>query len=153
MSDIEEIITESDDGDDDDIDICEFEENTDESEGSDSEEEDDIQEDTTIKNNKSCSDSKKNTIISNQETYTNYETKKKVSKPYISKFEKTKILGMRASQLEHGDLPLVSVPENIQDAKSIAELEYEEKVIPFLIRRYLPDGDYEDWRLTDFLNI
>ena len=151
MSENEEIVTESDDGDDDDVEVCEFEENSDDSEGRD-DEEDEIQEDTNIKVNKSSPNTKKNTIISNKETYENYATKIKVSKPYIYKFEKTKILGMRASQLEHGDLPLVSVPEHIQDAKSIAELEYEEKLIPFLIRRYLPDGEHEDWRLSDFLN-
>jgi DNA-directed RNA polymerases I, II, and III subunit RPABC2 len=31
----------------------------------------------------------------------------------------------------------------------IAEKELAERKIPFLIRRYLPDGSYEDWRVNE----
>ncbi len=33
----------------------------------------------------------------------------------------------------------------------IAMKELKEKKIPFTIRRYLPDGSYEDWRLSELI--
>ena len=69
-------------------------------------------------------------IISKEETYNKYYCNNKETKPYISKFEKTKILGMRASQLENGDEPLITVPGDIYDAnyeKIIDNSQYEIK--------------------------
>jgi DNA-directed RNA polymerases I, II, and III subunit RPABC2 len=37
------------------------------------------------------------------------------------------------------------------DALKIAEKELAEKKIPFIIRRYLPDGSYEDWKLDELI--
>jgi DNA-directed RNA polymerase subunit K/omega len=36
-------------------------------------------------------------------------------------------------------------------APQIAMKELKEKKIPFTIRRYLPDGSYEDWRLSELI--
>ena len=33
----------------------------------------------------------------------------------------------------------------------IASKELREKKIPFTIRRYLPDGSYEDWRIEELI--
>ena len=48
-----------------------------------------------------------------------------------------------------GSKPLVKVPENIIDGYLIAEIELEQKKIPFIIRRPLPNGGSEYWRLND----
>ena len=94
-------------------------------------------------------------IVSNSETYIKYTNKSRVTSPFITKFEKTRVLGTRATQIEGGAKTLLSKDKvrNIRLATDIAELEYEEKLIPFIIRRYLPDGQYEDWKLTDFHNV
>lgn len=69
--------------------------------------------------------------------------------PYLTKYEKTRILGQRAKQIECGAKPLVKVPENIIDSYIIAELELQQKRIPFIIRRPLPNGSSEYWNLKD----
>ncbi len=69
--------------------------------------------------------------------------------PYLTKYEKARILGQRAKQIECGAKPLVKVPENIIDSYLIAELELQQKRIPFIIRRPLPNGGSEYWNLKD----
>ena len=96
---------------------------------------------------------KKNELIDYKESYNNYYIGTKVTKPYISKFERIKIICIRSQQLANGANPTIVVPKHIKRVETIAEMEYKEKRIPFLIRRYRPDNTYEDWRLTDFINI
>jgi DNA-directed RNA polymerase subunit K/omega len=69
--------------------------------------------------------------------------------PYLTKFEKARILGQRAKQIESGAKPFVNVPETIVDGYIIAELELKEKKIPFIIRRPIPGGGCEYWYLRD----
>ena len=69
--------------------------------------------------------------------------------PYLTKYEKARVLGQRAKQIETGAKPLVKVPETIVDAYIIAELELKEKKIPFIIRRPIPGGGSEYWNLKD----
>ena len=69
--------------------------------------------------------------------------------PYLTKYEKARILGQRAKQIETGSRPYVKVPENIVDGYIIAELELKEKKIPFIIRRPIPGGACEYWNLKD----
>jgi DNA-directed RNA polymerase I, II, and III subunit RPABC2 len=67
----------------------------------------------------------------------------------LTKYEKTRVLGQRAKQIEYGAIPFVKVPENIIEPHIIAELELQEKKIPFIIRRPLPNGSFEYWNLKD----
>lgn len=73
--------------------------------------------------------------------------------PYLTKYEKARVLGQRAKQIETGARPLVRVPENIIDSYIIAELELREKKIPFIIKRPIPGGKFEYWNLKDLENI
>jgi DNA-directed RNA polymerase I, II, and III subunit RPABC2 len=73
--------------------------------------------------------------------------------PYLTKYEKARVLGQRAKQIETGAKPLVKVPENIIDSYVIAELELREKKIPFIIKRPIPGGAFEYWNLKDLENI
>lgn len=73
--------------------------------------------------------------------------------PVLSKYEKTRILGQRAKQLENGSKPLIVLDRKILDSKLIAELELKEKKIPFIIKRPIPDGTAEYWKLKDLLII
>lgn len=73
--------------------------------------------------------------------------------PYLTKYEKARILGQRAKQINAGATPFVKVPENIIDGYLIAQLELEQKRIPFIIRRPLPNGGSEYWSLKDLENI
>jgi DNA-directed RNA polymerase I, II, and III subunit RPABC2 len=73
--------------------------------------------------------------------------------PYLTKYEKARILGQRAKQINSGAIPFIKVPENIIDGYLIAELELKEKRIPFIIRRPLPNGGSEYWSIRDLENI
>lgn len=69
--------------------------------------------------------------------------------PFLTKYEKTKVLGQRSKQIECGSKPFVKVPENIVDGYIIAELELQQKRIPFIIKRPIPGGAFEYWNLKD----
>ncbi len=69
--------------------------------------------------------------------------------PFVTKYEKAKILGERAKQLNAGAVPMVQLDEHIIDGYLIALAEFEQKKIPFIIRRPLPNNSSEYWRLQD----
>ena len=69
--------------------------------------------------------------------------------PFLTQFERTKIIGLRANQLSKGSVPFIPVPKHITDVRDIARLELEQKRLPYIIKRPLPNGTYEYWRLTD----
>jgi DNA-directed RNA polymerase I, II, and III subunit RPABC2 len=71
--------------------------------------------------------------------------------PFITIFEKTKILGFRTNQLSQGARPYITVPEEVSDVKEIARLEFYQKKLPYILKRPLPDGTYEYWRLADLM--
>ena len=73
--------------------------------------------------------------------------------PYLTKYEKARIIGQRAKQIETGSKPFVKVPEHVIDGYVIAELELQQKKIPFIIRRPMPGGGSEYWNLRDLENI
>ena len=71
---------------------------------------------------------------------------------YLTKYERARILGTRALQISHNAPILVSLTdERDQDPLQIAERELREKKIPMIIRRYLPDGTYEDWKIEELI--
>lgn len=73
--------------------------------------------------------------------------------PYLTKYERARVLGQRAKQINTGASVFVKVPENVIDGYLIAELELIEKRIPFIIRRPLPNGGSEYWSIKDLENI
>ncbi len=73
--------------------------------------------------------------------------------PILTKYERTKVLGQRAKQIENGATPFVVVPPNVIDGYTIAELELKQKRIPFIIRRPMPNGRSEYWLLNDLENV
>jgi DNA-directed RNA polymerase I, II, and III subunit RPABC2 len=76
------------------------------------------------------------------------------SPPFLTVYERTKILGTRASQLADGARPFIDpVPEHITQPLEIAKLELEQRRLPFIVKRPMPDGTFEYWRLSDLLLI
>ena len=73
--------------------------------------------------------------------------------PYLTKYEKARILGQRAKQINSGSKPFIKVHEDILDGYIIAELELKDKSIPFIIRRPLPNGGSEYWSIKDLEDI
>ena len=73
------------------------------------------------------------------------------SVPYLTLFEKSKVLGFRANQLSQGAQPLIEIPSHVTDVLEIARLELLQKRLPFIIKRPMPDGTFEYWRLADLI--
>lgn len=71
------------------------------------------------------------------------------SLPFITKYEKSRVIGERAKQINAGAQPLISVEPNMIDGYLIALKEFEEKKTPFIIKRPMPNGGCEYWRLSD----
>ena len=81
---------------------------------------------------------KKNVIVDNMHK----------TMPILTRFEKARILGLRAKQLNDGSEPLYEVPPDIINSFDIAEEELNRKILPFIIKR--PIGNHcEYWKLSD----
>lgn len=75
------------------------------------------------------------------------------SVPYLTPFEKTKMIGFRANQLAQGSRPFVIVPSHMTDVLEIARLELEQKRLPYIVKRPMPDGTFEYVRLSDLIMV
>jgi DNA-directed RNA polymerase subunit K/omega len=73
------------------------------------------------------------------------------SQPFLTLYEKTKILGFRANQISQGARPYVDVPEYVTSELEIARMELEQRRLPFILKRPMPDGSFEYWRLSDLM--
>jgi DNA-directed RNA polymerase subunit K/omega len=73
------------------------------------------------------------------------------SQPFLTQYEKTSILGFRTNQLAQGAIPFVAVPKHIRNPLDIAKMELEQRRLPFILKRPMPDGTYEYWRLSDLI--
>ena len=69
--------------------------------------------------------------------------------PIMTKYEKAKIIGIRAQQINSGSEPFIPVDVNMIDGLSIANEELLQKKIPFIIRRPMPNGSSEYWNIAD----
>jgi DNA-directed RNA polymerase I, II, and III subunit RPABC2 len=67
---------------------------------------------------------------------------------YLTTFEEIKVLGARAMQLRNNAEPLVEVIGNGRDTPmDVAKRELHAKRLKFIVRRFLPDGTFEDRRV------
>lgn len=69
--------------------------------------------------------------------------------PFLTKYERTRVLGQRAKQLNSGSKPYVVVPDHILDGYIIAQMELAQKRIPFIVERPIHGGGSEYWRVRD----
>jgi DNA-directed RNA polymerase I, II, and III subunit RPABC2 len=69
--------------------------------------------------------------------------------PIMTKYEKTRILGQRAKQINEGAPTFIKIDSTVIDGYLIAVKELEQKKTPFIIRRPLPNGGSEYWRVQD----
>lgn len=102
------------------------------------------------------------------------ESKERVTTPYMTKYERARVLGTRALQIRYMSatktvvckcLALIDInflPNSLNapvmielngesDPLVIAMKELREKKIPLIVRRFLPDNSYEDWHVKDLI--
>ena len=70
--------------------------------------------------------------------------------PVLTRFEKARIMGARALQLSLGAPPFIEIPESARTSLDIAMEELEQRVIPIIIRRTLPNGDFQNIPINYF---
>lgn len=73
---------------------------------------------------------------------------KRISINRLTKYERVRIIGIRAKQIMTGANILVKGIEN-KTPTEIAELELRHNMIPMKIKRRLPNGKYEIWKLSE----
>merc|ERR1712088_1199948 len=76
--------------------------------------------------------------------------KERVTTPYMTKYERARVLGTRALQIAMC-APVMVELEGETDPLQIAMKELKQRKIPIVIRRYLPDGSYEDWGIDELI--
>eukprot|EP00924_Labyrinthula_sp_SR-Ha-C_P005350 maker-scaffold_1-snap-gene-29.41-mRNA-1 protein AED:0.24 eAED:0.24 QI:58/0.5/0.66/1/1/1/3/115/115 len=73
---------------------------------------------------------------------------------FMTKYERARVLGTRALQISMNAPVLVEVLSKLHgetDALRIAQKELQQRKIPMIIRRHLPDGSHEDWRVNELI--
>ena len=69
--------------------------------------------------------------------------------PFLTKYERARVIGARAEQIDHGGEPFIVLEESIINGRTIALMEFEARKIPFILARPLPNGSTEYWHLHD----
>jgi len=76
--------------------------------------------------------------------------KVRVTTRYLTKYERARILGTRALQISM-NAPVLVPLDGETDSLQIAIKELSQRKIPLIIRRYLPDGSFEDWSVSELI--
>lgn len=74
----------------------------------------------------------------------------RITTPYMTKYERARVLGTRALQIAMC-APVMVELEGETDPLAIAMKELKQRKIPIIIRRYLPDQSYEDWAIDELI--
>ncbi|XP_953125.1 RNA polymerase common subunit (Rpb6 homologue), putative [Theileria annulata] len=102
---------------------------------------------------------------------TQVDSAHRITSPYLTKYEKARIIGTRALQISLNapiTIPIDGPSEANDDGFTtlgdfgdtqttaidpliIAEKELYQKTVPFIVRRYLPNGSYEDWKIDELI--
>ncbi len=75
---------------------------------------------------------------------------KKIDPPYLTKYEKARIIGARALQISMSAPIFVEIPSYIKEPIGIATYELSLRILPLTIRRYFPNEEYVDVPLKAF---
>jgi len=76
------------------------------------------------------------------------------SLPIMTKYEFDQVVSLRTTHLSRGAVPLVSLPENFRiesnmQLRKIALQELREGKLPYLVKRTLPNGKPEYWKMKE----
>lgn len=74
-----------------------------------------------------------------------------IGPPTLTRFEKARIMGARALQLSLGAPPFIPIPKTARISLDISMEELDRRVIPIIIRRVLPNGDYQNIPIEYFV--
>jgi DNA-directed RNA polymerase I, II, and III subunit RPABC2 len=73
-----------------------------------------------------------------------------MNQAYLTKYERSRVIGTRALQLSNGAQPMVSV-DGLTDVMDIANKELKLGKMPIIIKRPYPDGTFYYIRVSDMI--
>jgi DNA-directed RNA polymerase I, II, and III subunit RPABC2 len=131
------------------------EEEAEEEEGDEAEEEEDMSEyfeSTVIPTTETKS------FLSTIDEITNDQSKNRKTLPILSKYEKAKIIGIRAQQISMGSYVYLDTASlgGMSNPLDIAKEELRQKRTPLLVRRAVPGrkgNSFEDWRIEELMDV
>ena len=90
----------------------------------------------------------------NEDIYKKIKEDNKITSKNITKYEYAKIIGISAQQIETGRVPSIKLPPSLKNPIEIAEYELANKATPFIIKRKLPNNEFEYYTIEELeLNI
>jgi DNA-directed RNA polymerase subunit K/omega len=97
-------------------------------------------------------------VLDFQDIMKTYDPAKNKSKNILTKYEKVKIIGLRAEQIQRGAKTYIDINAFLNgnqmgpfDSRNIAIEELKQRKIPMMVSRKLPDGTTEYWKLDDLI--
>jgi DNA-directed RNA polymerase I, II, and III subunit RPABC2 len=108
-----------------------------------------LEEEEEINDNEIIEEEDSFKIITYNNVLESIEKLPKKSIPMMTKFERARIKGVRLQQLANKAPPLVDTTGLTSD-KEIVEKELLERKLPFIIKRVLPNGVAEYWKMEEF---
>jgi DNA-directed RNA polymerase subunit K/omega len=82
-----------------------------------------------------------------------YDPAKNLSVPFMTRFEKTTILGVRLQQLCKGAPTVLSDDERakLTTFEEMVDRELELRIIPLMVVRNMPNNEKELWKIEDLV--
>eukprot|EP00668_Euglena_longa_P011346 GGOE01013742.1.p1 GENE.GGOE01013742.1~~GGOE01013742.1.p1 ORF type:complete len:179 (+),score=15.03 GGOE01013742.1:74-538(+) len=90
-------------------------------------------------------------VLEEDQSASPQSSKTRITTPFLTKYERARVLGTRALQISMG-APILVPLAGETDPLQIAQKELSLGKIPFIIRRHLPCGDFEDWSVNELRN-
>jgi DNA-directed RNA polymerase I, II, and III subunit RPABC2 len=76
----------------------------------------------------------------------------RMTRNYMTKYDRAKIIGVRAQQIAMGAIPNITLPEGHHYSPvQIARMEFEQKKTPIIIQRIFHTGKYEEWKVEELI--
>ena len=69
----------------------------------------------------------------------------------MTKYEYTKILGMRAQQITMGSNPLITITPDMKNAVEVAEEELRQRKTPYIVARKINTNKTDFWKIEDMV--
>jgi len=91
-------------------------------------------------------------VLSDKDVQKMVVEQKKISMPFLTKYEKARLLGLRIKQLTSGALPLIDTT-GFSNYIEIAEEELKQKKTPLIIKRRMPNNKFEYWKINELIQI
>jgi DNA-directed RNA polymerase subunit K/omega len=83
--------------------------------------------------------------------YQDYDISNNITKNKMTKYEYTKILGMRAQQITMGAEPLIEISDDMKSAIEVAEEELRQRKTPYIVARKINSKKFDFWKVEDMV--